>query len=465
MKINIYKVASSIVLLFGLVISLFSQVPPNDNCIDAVQLTCDVPVMGSNFGGSNNGPACAGGADGSQGGVWYTFAGNGQNVTVILDADPTGLTTDLADSQIAVYSGSCGNLTCIGGNDDATPPGGNGSAFTFTSVIGTDYYFYANGFLSLAGDFEIGVECFCAPPSATASVDLTNCTVNGTFDILVNLTSIGSSQAVNITHNGTSPDSYSSVGVGMYLLSGFTTGGSFTVTIADDVTGTCMTTVSVQNAGCPPVNDLCTNAIPAQIFPIGNGCNNFTPTTNIGATDSGELPVPSCGFYSGGDTWFSINIPSDGQLIITYPPGNFSSLVSTIYTGTCGALTEVACTINFFNSTETVTGLPPGPALFRVWDFQNDEIGIAAFCLEGNVPSCPADFVGPNALSGLSTIDGITDYETTGGIESVQTIDINTDYDSGMFVELNAGFEVLMNNVFDALIDTANCNGGAGGNQ
>lgn len=76
---------------------------------------------------------------------------------------------------------------------------------------------------------------------------------------------------------------------------------------------------------------------------------------------------------------------------------------------------------------------------------------------------CPLDYTGVNTLTGNVSSNTKTDFETSGVLSSSQTIDVNTDYDSGNCIELLPNFEVQLGVEFDAFID--GCNNGGGGNQ
>ncbi|MGB1216255.1 MAG: fibronectin type III domain-containing protein, partial [Saprospiraceae bacterium] len=165
-------------------ISLACVVPPmppgNDACSAATVLNCgDTDIAGTTTAATDDDPATCGGAgDGTAGGVWYEITGNGDEFTITLNADP-GNADDLDDSQLAVYSGTCGALVCETGNDDNTPPGGAGSQVTFTSVNGTTYYAYADGFGGNSGDFLISLACTsCPAPTTLTAADITGTTVN-----------------------------------------------------------------------------------------------------------------------------------------------------------------------------------------------------------------------------------------------------------------------------------------------
>lgn len=72
------------------------------------------------------------------GGAWYTYnatANGALNVTSNLAANANN------DTRLNIYSGTCGNLVCVGGNDDVDYTGGVFSSDVTVSVVaGTTYY-------------------------------------------------------------------------------------------------------------------------------------------------------------------------------------------------------------------------------------------------------------------------------------------------------------------------------------
>ncbi|MGB1317136.1 MAG: PKD domain-containing protein, partial [Flavobacteriales bacterium] len=155
--------------------------PANDLCADAETVICGQTTSGTNVGGTADaslGGNC--GTDLTAGpGVWYTFAGTGDFVTVTT----CNIGTDF-DTKLGVFSGDCNNLVCVAGNDDDTSgdfgtlcestgvPGSNrASTVGFLSVQGTDYYFYVTGFLQEQGAFDLSVTC-SVPPTAPANDDV-----------------------------------------------------------------------------------------------------------------------------------------------------------------------------------------------------------------------------------------------------------------------------------------------------
>ena len=107
------------------------------------------------------GPAC-GSAYTEAPGLWYTFIGDGSEVTLS--------TCDQAafDTKITAYSGTCSNPICAGGNDDALGCDGNTSALTFITEAGVEYRIIVHGYDGETGTFTLSMTCGapCAPSPA-----------------------------------------------------------------------------------------------------------------------------------------------------------------------------------------------------------------------------------------------------------------------------------------------------------
>ena len=84
-------------------------------------------------------------------GVWYTIIGNGEMITA---STCTGFETDF-DSQLSVFTGgSCGQLMCVDGNDDAC---GNQSLVDFQSNQDQTYHVLVHGFGGASGNFGLRI--------------------------------------------------------------------------------------------------------------------------------------------------------------------------------------------------------------------------------------------------------------------------------------------------------------------
>jgi hypothetical protein len=132
----------------------FTTLPlPNDLCAGAAVVSCGSTVSGSTVGATSDAgsPTCV--TSGGGNGVWYKFVGNGAQVTL-------DLCSSSYDTKVLVYSGSCGALTCVTGNDDFC---GSRSRVVFVANAGTDYYILVSGFGSSTGSFNMEISCTCGP--------------------------------------------------------------------------------------------------------------------------------------------------------------------------------------------------------------------------------------------------------------------------------------------------------------
>ncbi|NOU39234.1 MAG: gliding motility-associated C-terminal domain-containing protein [Ferruginibacter sp.] len=109
----------------------------------------------------------------------------------------------------------------------------------------------------------------------------------------------------------------------------------------------------------PPPNDECTGAI---ALPISSNltCAVATNGTTLGATQSANLPTPSCSVANGwnDDVWYSIVATSTSHRIsFTNVVGLTTALATTVYSGTCGSLAQITCnTANAFDANNLVIG-------------------------------------------------------------------------------------------------------------
>lgn len=133
--------------------------PENDECAGAVVIACGDVLSASTAAATTTGePGTFCGTTNPNGaGIWYTYIGisDGDFVTV----DLTGSTYD---TKLFLYTGSCGMVTCIDGNDDGGA--GTTSRLTFVEEAGVTYYLYAAGFDGASGTLNVAVSCDQAAP-------------------------------------------------------------------------------------------------------------------------------------------------------------------------------------------------------------------------------------------------------------------------------------------------------------
>lgn len=132
--------------------------PPNAICAGALPISCGSTITASTATGLfTPGPTC-GPANITSKGLWYTFTGTGEEVT-LSTCDGTAY-----DSKISVFSGACSALQCETGNDDA-PGCGTRSRVLFPTVVGTNYWVLVHGYSQAEGEFTLSMTCApaCSP--------------------------------------------------------------------------------------------------------------------------------------------------------------------------------------------------------------------------------------------------------------------------------------------------------------
>lgn len=107
------------------------EIPSNDSCSEAIEIN-SLPYSNSQnaFGSTNNDGFITACGLGMNDGVWYTFTGNGEEIAVLINE------TSVWNSELAIYSGTCDNFTCI---DFSETINGN-QEIVFASNEGETYY-------------------------------------------------------------------------------------------------------------------------------------------------------------------------------------------------------------------------------------------------------------------------------------------------------------------------------------
>ncbi len=132
----------------------------------------------------------------------------------------------------------------------------------------------------------------------------------------------------------------------------------------------------------PPVND---NPCGAIALPISEECNNVIGT-NENASNTQNVPNPTCSFYDGSDVWFSVVVPGNGLVTITTSALDISDAGMAVYSAaSCtGPYTQIACDDDSgdgFMPLISLTGQTPGATLYvRVFAYANNEIGTFNIC-------------------------------------------------------------------------------------
>ncbi|WP_121051125.1 T9SS type A sorting domain-containing protein [Lacinutrix venerupis] len=132
--------------------------PVNDACENAITINSGDSISGSTVGATNveNLTACSGGTVGTTcdpggdsspnggflvfgTGVWYVYNSPGNESISVEDS------AGAFDSEIQVWSGACGSLVCVAGDDDSSNVGNGGFVCFDSEATPTTYYIYIDG--------------------------------------------------------------------------------------------------------------------------------------------------------------------------------------------------------------------------------------------------------------------------------------------------------------------------------
>lgn len=437
---------------FGLCVTLPPPPPANDEPCGAVLLTSDVTCTPQTF--SNDGstgstsvpnPGCASYLGGD---VWFKVV-----------VPPTGRlkfdtqTGEITDGGMAVYSGTCNNLNLLACDDNTGA--GNMPQIVLNNLnpgdtIWVRFWEFGN---NTFGDFDI---CITTPPPPPANDEPCNA-IPLTPDVSCNFQTYSNENASS-TQGVPAPgcanyqggDVWFSVVVppsgGMIIngevgvvldpaLAAYTGScGNLTLLDCDDDSGPGLMP-KLNLAGLTPGDTvwiraweyggdnngtfgLCvtlpppppTNDDPCTSFPLTvNTSCQFQTYTNDGATTSTGMPDPGCAGYSGGDVWFTVQVPQfSTSLIFDTQADVMLDGGMAIYTGSsCSNLALLACDDNTGTGNMPqilLSNLAPGSTLWvRMWENGNNNNGDFGICVStiAPLPTCisnqPAGNTCPNA--------------------------------------------------------------------
>ncbi|MDA0863331.1 MAG: T9SS type A sorting domain-containing protein [Bacteroidetes bacterium] len=139
-----------------------------DYCFEARPITCGDTVTGDTLSATVEAGLTDCGTSITAPGVWYVFEDNSGLASEVLLS-----TCNQADydTKLYVFTGSCGDLICIDGNDDTTGCSGFTTELEFLSDGNSTYYILVAGYSSSTGNFDLSMECTLIPPPNNDIVD------------------------------------------------------------------------------------------------------------------------------------------------------------------------------------------------------------------------------------------------------------------------------------------------------
>jgi len=428
------------------ILSLFSfkiNLAQADNCSAAtpigVTINCASPTNGTTIGASQNIAGCVGNADDD---VWYQFVATSTSHQIVVvpsaSMDPVvQLFSGLCSSLITL---SCMDATFTGQNEVINATGlsigatyrirvyhygvGSGSG-TFTICVTNPPPAPSNNNCAAATNLLINTSCVnTASTSVGATQSMLGCAGNADDDVWFSFTAVNTTATITVdpsslmdpvleVFSGTCSTLNSSQcedvaftnGNESINMVGLTPGSTYFIRVYDYYGGggypfdICITGPS---ASATPTNDEPCNAI--ALPAVTSDCN-FLQFSTVGATASMGSPTPSAcvgggapqqgGFSAGSaDIWFSVIAPANGQITITTEPNyGINDGVMALYSGTCGTLTQIACsddnnypgTSNDFKPFISQTGLISGTTYYiRYWGFGTTS-GNFGFCVSSPI--------------------------------------------------------------------------------
>ena len=381
--------------------------PDNDLCADATMVACGDTVMGDTTAATSDSEQTYCGTSApsaTNGGVWYAFMGDGGEATF-------DLTGSSFDTKIFVYTGVCGDLTCLDGNDD----GGDGttSLVTVSTTVGTTYYVYVSGFGSNRGAYTMNVSCVAPPECVEPTIDsvavVETCNEvdgTGTFNVEVVVSDAGSAGTVISDGTNTYP-----VMVGTVVAGPYNSGDTVTLTV-DATDDACDASLGDFTFTCPlpaPVNDDCAGALPLD-------CGVTVTGSTEGATASGL--DAECNNFTSSDAFdlfytFVADGTSSYTLSLDNISGGFSfDGVMFVYSGPCDDLTSLACSDSGSPEEITLDAPSAGTYTVRIFDYS----GTADFTLDLTCVA-PPECVEP-------TIDSVSVAETCNEVDGTGTFNV-----------------------------------------
>ena len=326
--------------------------PANDLCAGAININCGGTATGNTANASADIAPFCGASDGTGGGVWYRHIATSNNTV------RASLCGSTFDSQIRIFSGSCGvGLVCVAGNDDNfTACASSASEVEFSAVAGTQYWILVHGWSSAVGNFTLNLTCNVVVP-----IDC------------------------NGVPNGPA-------------VPGSTCDDGNPGTINDVLQANC-TCAGVIPPPVPANDNPCTAAVIA--------CGASASGTTLSATAS-TVASPVCATGGLFDVFYSLNVVAGTEYTVTVNGADYDGVL-VLYTGACaGPLTEIACADNGFtdNIAEviTFTAAATETILIRTYDWSANngsfDLSVAA---TGGCPSVGCNVDGGTIATTNST--------------------------------------------------------------
>ncbi|MEL0643240.1 T9SS type A sorting domain-containing protein [Olleya sp. Ti.3.14] len=177
--VNVRSTSGTAYVDFDLCVFLAPPPPANNACEDAITINAGDSISGDTTYATNveNLTVCEGGTVGTTcdpggdstpnagllvfgTGVWYVYNSPGNESISIEDS------AGAFDSEIQVWSGACGSLVCVAGDDDSSNTGSGGFVCFDSEATATTYYIYIDGNAATGvGAYTLNLNTTPLPPA------------------------------------------------------------------------------------------------------------------------------------------------------------------------------------------------------------------------------------------------------------------------------------------------------------
>lgn len=285
--------------------------PANDLCSNATAIDCGDVISGSTVCATSDVAPICGTTDGTGGGVWYSFVGNGNSVTASLCNGSD------YDTKIRVYTGTCGALSCQTGIDDFCDLQ---SEVSWCSEPGVTYYILVHGFLGEEGDFTLALTCNAVAPVITTcpGPQVGNLDATCGFEVPDYTGLVGSTDDCGVPTVAQFPAAGTILrGAGVNTL-------LFVVTDAGGNVDSCTTTLTLNDITLPTA--IC-QSVSVSLDASGNGSIN-AEDVDFGSTDN--CGIASISLDNSSFTCSNIGSGNTVTLTVTDGSGNSSTCSATV---------------------------------------------------------------------------------------------------------------------------------------
>jgi len=405
----------------------FVPAPANDDCTSPTNLipssSCN-SISGNTTGASEDlaSQPCGGSTSTFANDLWYTFVATSAGDSVIVDP------FDTFDPVLEIFSGSCSGLTELTCSDNPNFYDATEKVAPGTLIPGVTYIVRVYGFNGSEGIFNICVKSM-APASAVNDFCANAITLTGSTTCNATLgNSAGATQSIApATCQGATSSSAQDV---WYKFVASAPGDSVIVSrllsydpVLEIFSGTCSGLVSLACsdqvsaaatekvapgtlvagqtyyvrvygwAGTTGTFNICVKRVSstaiandecstATTISVGTNCTFPVAGTTVGATTS---PQAACSGVADDDVWYKFTVATSGfhKFKMTCLTG-FDGVME-VYSGSCGALTSLACRDRGFagDQEDTLLNLTAGQTIYvRIYDFVASNPGAFGLCID-----------------------------------------------------------------------------------